>query len=200
MKNIIYKTGIAVAIIIQTAFMASCSMEDVELSRSVFIPDRTSPGLPVYSEWGYNTFGAYIDRVPFISGEEEPAKIYVNSDTLHFFLKGIYRNSKTSFLFSIKGLSPAEYTELTMLNDTVINLKNIACKVEMLKNDTSSVLNIIDGQIYFKRAQLLYVDKVANKTILSGEFRFRTFFGNEPVAISNGRFDVGIGYENFYNF
>lgn len=86
MKNIIYKTAIAVAIILQTAFMASCSMDDVELSRTVFIEDRTSPGLPVYSEWGYNTFGAYIDRVPFVSGEEEPAKVYVNSDTLHFFL------------------------------------------------------------------------------------------------------------------
>ena len=94
MKNIIYRIAISVVIILQTAFMASCSMDDVELSRSVFIPDRTSPGLPEYSEWGYNTFGAYIDRVPFVSGEEEPAKIYVNSDTLHFFLKGIYRNSK----------------------------------------------------------------------------------------------------------
>ena len=200
MKHTIYKTAIYAAIILQSILIASCSVSDFELSRSVFIEDRTNPGLPEYSEWGYNTFGAYIDRVPFVSGEDEPAKIYVNSDTLRFFLKGVYKNSETILLLSVKGLSPTEYTELTILNDTVINLKNGNCKVEMSVKDTLRLLNIIDGQIYFKRAQLLKVDEVAQKTILSGEFRFRTFFNNQPVAISNGRFDVGIGYENFYNF
>ena len=200
MKQLPYKVAIILTIILQIIFGSSCSMSDIELTRSVFIEDRTSPGLPEYSEWGYNTFGAYIDRIPFVSGEEEPSKIYVNADTLRFFLKGKYQNSETSFLFSIKGLSPIEYTELTLLNDTIINLKSYSCEVLMTTNDTKSVLKIIDGQIHFRRAQLLKVDNVAEKTILSGEFRFRTFFDNEPVAISNGRFDVGIGYENFYNF
>lgn len=199
MKHIISKTTATLSIVI-SLFLSSCSISDIELSKSIFIEDTTNPGLPMYSDWGYNTFGAYIDRIPFISGEEEPAKIYVNADTLSFFLKGQYQKEEATILFSIKGLSPVEYTALTILNDTVINLKSSDCTVIMNINKTISTLNIIDGQIHFKRAQILNVDKVASKAILSGEFRFRTFFGNEPVAISSGRFDVGIGYENFYNF
>jgi len=44
------------------------------------------------------------------------------------------------------------------------------------------------------------VDKVLTESILSGTFNFKTFINAEPVSISNGRFDVGIGSENFYKF
>lgn len=200
MKKIIFQTSIALLIIIQAMTTSSCSMSDVELTRSVFIEDKLSPGLPIYSEWGYNTFGAYIDRIPFVSGSQEPAKIYVNTDTLRFFLKGHYENSNLSIIFSIKGIAPNEYNELTLLNDTIIQLKDSNCQVEMNIGGVDNKMTLIDGALYFKRAQLLYVDKEVMKSILSGEFRFRTFIKGEPTAISNGRFDVGIGYENFYKF
>ena len=62
---------------------ASCEkLEDFSLSGTIFIEDPYYPGLPIYSEWGYNTFGAYIDRKPFISTSDDlPIKVIVNRDT-----------------------------------------------------------------------------------------------------------------------
>ena len=79
-------------------------------------------------------------------------------------------------------------------------MKGDKCKVVLTLDKTSKVLNIIEGGFEFRRVQNLYVDKEYTKSIISGVFYFKTFFDNEPVAISNGRFDLGIGFENFYNY
>ncbi len=181
--------------------VSSCQ-SDYSLEKSVFIEDVTSPGLPIYSEWGYNTFGAYIDREKFISESSQlPAKIIVNADTLNLTLKGVMGYGyQVSMKFSIKGFSPADYPDLIMLNDTTINLKDSKCIVSLNIGGVSNVLKIIEGTIQFKRVQNLYVDKELSKAILSGYFNFKTFMQGEPIAISNGRFDLGIGYDNFYNY
>lgn len=184
-----------------TLIVSSCT-SDYSLDKSVFIEDVTSPGLPIYSEWGYNTFGAYIDREKFISESSQlPAKIIVNADTLNLTLKGVMGSgSQVTLKFSIKGFSPADYPDLIMLNDTTINLKDSKCIVSLNKGGVTNVLKIIEGTIQFKRVQNLYVDKELSKAILSGYFNFKTFMLGEPIAISNGRFDLGIGYDNFYNY
>jgi len=184
-----------------TLFVSSCST-DYSLDKSVFIEDVTNPGLPIYSEWGYNTFGAYIDREKFISENSQlPAKIIVNADTLNLTLKGVMNSGyPVTLKFSIKGFAPADYPDLIMLNDTTIDLKNSKCTVTLNNYGKSNVLKIITGTLQFKRVQNLYVDKELSKAILSGYFSFKTFIQNEPVAISNGRFDLGIGYDNFYNY
>lgn len=180
----------------------ACKKQDEYLlSQSVFIEDPYNPGLPIYSEWGYNTFGAYYDRAPFRSNDDVvPAKVFVNNDTLHFLLQGSYQYGNMSLKFSFKGYSPQNEYELTMLNNIVINLKDPGNSVTMRLNGTTYNLNIIEGELHFKKAQKLFVDNELYKTILCGTFRLKTFFNNEPVSIYNGRFDVGIGYENFFNY
>ena len=75
-------------IILFTLLLACEKAEDYSLSQTIFIEDSYYPGLPIYSEWGYNTFGAYIDRKPFISTDYDlPVKIIVNTDTLHMILR-----------------------------------------------------------------------------------------------------------------
>ncbi|NDP22705.1 MAG: hypothetical protein GZ091_16740 [Paludibacter sp.] len=183
--------------------MSSCSsMEDTfQLQKSVFIKDVENPGLPIYSEWGYNTFGAYVDRQVFVSGDSDlPTKIVVNSDTLNLLLKGSLNGRFASIKFSFIGYPLGDYPDLKTLNDSIINLKGNKCIVTLTRDQSSEVLTIIEGKFHFKRVQDLYVDKQYTKAIISGVFSFKTFFGNEPVAISNGRFDLGIGYENFYNY
>ena len=82
MKNINLTNYLVVIMIAVSAMVASCSSADFELSKTVFVEDVDYPGLPIYSEWGYNTFGAYIDRSVFTSNSYElPTKIIVNSDT-----------------------------------------------------------------------------------------------------------------------
>jgi hypothetical protein len=176
-------------------------MDDYFLSQTVFIEDPYYPGLPVYSEWGYNTFGTYIDRKPFVSSDNElPAKIIVNSDTLRLLLKGTMEGRVVSLKFSIEGFDPASYPDLTELNQDTINLKDSGRQVILTIDNNEQVLTVIEGEIIFSRVQKLYVDEELTRTILSGYFHLKTFLDNEPIAISYGRFDLGIGYENFYNY
>ncbi len=180
----------------------SCAkMEDVYLSQSVFIEDPYYPGLPIYSEWGYNTFGAYIDRKPFTSTDTDlPVKIIVNTDTLRLIFRGKMAYQDVDLVFNIKGFSPATHFDLTELNNTTVNLKDSGRQVIMKDGNGPTVLSLIEGDITFDRVQLLYVDEELTRTILSGHFNLKTFMGGEPIAISYGRFDFGIGYENFYNY
>ena len=199
-KHIFYK--FLIISIVSTLF-TSCSSEmsdTYSLKKSIFINDVENPGLPIYSEWGYNTFGAYIDRVTFVSTDNDFTKIIVNGDTLNVLLKGIMNNKFASLRFSFIGYPIADYTNLDLLNNISINMKGSKCIVVLTQENTSKILNIIEGKFEFKRVQNLYVDKQYTKSIVSGVFNFKTFFDKEPVAISNGRFDLGIGYENFYNY
>lgn len=182
--------------------LCSCAkMEEFNLSGTVFIEDPYYPGLPVNSEWGYNTFGAYIDRKPFVSTTEDlPVKIIVNGDTLHFTLRGRMGTQDVDLKFSIKGYSPATYFDLTDLDNQTINLKESGRAVTLKIGGVTTFLNLIEGELTIKRVQRLYVDEEPTRTIISGEFNLKTFLDNEPIAISYGRFDLGIGYENFYNY
>ncbi|MGC3977336.1 MAG: hypothetical protein QM751_03325 [Paludibacteraceae bacterium] len=188
-------------IIVFPTFFAACENSDYQLQKSIFIEDETNPGLPIYSEWGYNTFGAYIDRVKFISDDELlPAKITVKQDTLNIMMSGRYQGVNTTLKFSIKGYSPKNYSELTALQGVKIDLKSSSTSVFLIQKDVSTHLTIIEGELYFKRVQLLFVDKEQTQSILSGVFAFKTFKDSEPIAVANGRFDFGIGYDNFYNY
>ncbi len=185
------------------SFLLTSCMADEDtysLKKSIFIYDVENPGLPIYSEWGYNTFGSYIDRVTFVSTDNDFTKIIVNGDTLNILLKGLMNGKFASLRFSFIGYPIADYTKLELLDKKSINMKDSKCIVVLTQENTSKILKIIEGKFEFKRVQNLYVDKQYTKSIVSGVYNFKTFFGNEPVAISNGRFDLGIGYENFYNY
>lgn len=181
---------------------SSCSKtDDVFLSQSIFIEDPYAPGLPIYSEWGYNTFGAYIDRIPFVSNSSYlPLKVIVNSDTLKLIFKGTMGYETVELDFQFKGYAPANYTELIELDNTLFDLMDESCMVVLKTGDSAKLLNLIEGDFHIQRAQRLFVDETLNRTILSGTFRFKTFLDGEPVAVTNGRFDAGVGYENFYNY
>ncbi|OJV44846.1 MAG: hypothetical protein BGO29_07970 [Bacteroidales bacterium 36-12] len=198
--NNIFKTTIVSLLVIVTFTVSSCSSEDVELSQSVYIEDYDAPGLPIYSEWGYNTFGMYIDKTPFVSTNEfQPSKIYIRPDTFNIDLKGKYGTYSAVMRISLKGFTPNDYPDLVVLNDSLINLKSNNCVVTLDYNGIKMKLDIIQGDILFKKVQKLYVDKELVRTNLSGKIQIKTFINNEPVSINNGRFDLGIGYNNFFN-
>ncbi len=192
--------------ILSLMIITACS-KDHELQKSIFIPDPDFPELPQYSEWGYNTFGAYYDREAFISNSNVvPVKVAVTNDTASFIFQGqsggnyYYETNQMSMKISLAGFIPSNYTELIVLNDSTINLQNPDCRVYITKNNITYAANILSGSLQFKRAQNLLVDKEQTEVILSGYFEFTALINNEPVAISDGRFDVGIGTSNFFNY
>lgn len=197
MKNLILITLAAVALTI-----GACSKDDeYDLSETIFIEDSYYPGLPIYSEWGYNTFGAYIDRAPFVSNTSDlPVKIYVNGDTLHFILRGQVNGSDAVLTFHLQGYSYATNFDLVSLDNTLINLKDPGRSATLKIGSQTTELTIMEGEIQFKRVQRLILDNEPTRVIMSGYFQLKTFLNGEPAAISNGRFDLGIGYGNFFNF
>jgi hypothetical protein len=189
----------AVAVV---ALASSCEkQDDFNLSQTIFIEDPYYPGLPIYSEWGYNTFGAYIDRKPFISTSDDlPVKVIVNTDTLHLIFRGKMGSENVDLKFSVKGFSYQSYYDLTDMNDVTINLKESGRAVTLKTGDMITALDIIEGELELKSVRRLFVDEEFSRVIMSGYFNFKTFMGDEPIAVSHGRFDLGIGYENFYNY
>jgi len=187
--------------------LAGCSKE-YELTKSVFIQDPEYTDLPAYSEWGYNTFGAYYDRLAFISNNEiVPAKIIVTNNEMSFVLDGQKGSSyyyaasdEMTLSFKIPGFIPATYTDLTALNDTILNLANPVYQVIVSMDTLKYTATILSGELNFKRAQNLKVDKKEIEVILSGYFEFKALINEKPVTISNGRFDVGISPDNFYTY
>ena len=199
------------------AIFAACTKSaEFELEKSVYNADPYYPSLPAYSEWGYNTFGAYYDRELFTYNEKEvPAKVINTEGRTSFILKGgldrinynddYYSGYNTTYMdmsiaFVLPGFLPETYVDLVQLNDTIYDLTNPDCHVFATIDTATFEMDIFSGQLEFTRAQQLLVDKKPTKVILSGYFDFKALVDKEPISISYGRFDVGVGEFNFFNY
>ena len=184
-------------------FVFACDTES-ELKRSIFIPDPDDPELPQYSEWGYNTFGAYYDRVTWTSNEfDTPAKITVNDGMAWFTLNGdrntgSFSSEEMSVTVSLPGFDPETYNDLVELHATTFDLTDPQVQMGVMIGGVLHNAEVLEGKIEFVRAQLLKVDGREMETILSGKFECKLSIGGEPVTLSKGRFDVGVGDDNFF--
>ena len=171
-----------------------------KIAQSVFIEDANSPNLPIYSEWGYNTFGVYLDRTPFVSERYSlPIKIIVQADTCHIQMKGEAQGMAGTLTFSFPKFIPQKYEDLVALNGKSYDLQHSKeCVVFFTDNNHKERLSVTEGEIEFKKVQKLYVDKELTRSVLSGIFEFKTFINKEPKSFTFGRFDLGVGEENFF--
>jgi len=196
---------------VTAALLSAACSDEAELQKSVFIPDDDYPELPAYTEWGYNTFGAFYDRELFIYNEYEvPAKVVNTEGTTSFILngtRGLYYyydysdgNNSMSVSFDLIGFLPQSYTDLVVLNDSVIDLMNPDCRVMVTMNGQKYQEEIIGGTLHFKRVQNLLVDKKQVEVILSGTFEYQALINDVPFSVSQGRFDVAVGKDNFYRY
>lgn len=186
------------------------SCDEYDLSGSEFIEDETYSGLPIYSEWGYNTFGAYYDRLPFISDDGVVFKLICRNDTTSMLFIGEKAGSNSSYYnyysdyvpmkmtLSFPDMKLTSETDLLVLNDTVVDLVDLDCEVKLTIDNTVYTTSLIEGTVEFKRSQKLYVDDSFAEMILSGYFNIMLFVNDEPVSITNGRFDFGIDNSNFF--
>ncbi|HBG42757.1 MAG TPA: hypothetical protein DDZ96_06235 [Porphyromonadaceae bacterium] len=190
------KQQIILFTIVLALFATGCSSyEDYRISQSIFIEDVDSPGLPIYSEWGYNTFGAYWDRTPFISEQYDiPTKIIVEAGATNWHLMGHKNGPMQVLTFSFPGYAPTNYNSLISLKGKTFDLTGNECTVSV----NESIIEILEGSISFKQAQKLSVDKELMRVIVSGTFHLKGIYNNEPFSLTSGRFDLGIGEDNFF--
>jgi len=192
MKKFIYALSILALV------FTSCTKD--ELDRTIFVPDEENPSLPAYTEWGYNSFGAEYERSVFVATNSiVPCKIVYKSNTLSFPLIGRYNRNDMTLTFSFPLSQVKTIGELSILNDYVIDLKNGAT-VSLTVNSSQTILDVTDGQLYFKRFQLLRVDGQVNRIILSGTFDLKFLRNGLPESMSDGRFDMGITDRDFYSY
>ena len=190
---------------------SSCS-DEANLRTSVFVPDDEYPDLPAYTEWGYNSFGAYWEREIFrFIDYKIPAKMINTGGRTSFVLYGSkstygyyhydYRDmDEMSLSFDFYSFDPQVYTDLIWLNDLTIDLAGPTIAVRAKIDSVDYDLDILSGKIVFRRAQNLYVDKELYEVILSGTFEFQALVEGEPVSVSLGRFDIGMTGDNFYRY
>lgn len=173
---------------------------DYLITESVFIEDAENPGLPIYSEKGYNSFGVYWGLQPWITGRgHDPSKIVVKEDTCHIYLSGSIRDEiPYTLVFSLPDYIPADYSALISLNNKIFDLTGTDSSISLLMGDIPRKLEILDGEFHVKRAQYLHIDKKLQGSVLSGTFSFKATVDGNPATFSNGRFDMRFGEDNFY--
>ena len=194
------------ALLIMCCGLFACS-EETELRKSIFFPDSEFPELPQYSEWGYNTFGAYYDRQPFISNDiEVPVKVIQRDEKTSFVLTGqkgvgYYTYPSTfSVTIIISGFQAESYSDLIKFHNTTLDLADPALTVVVTEKLNADTVDILQGEFQFTRAQFLLVDQKPREVILSGIFGFQALVNGLPVSITNGRFDVGVHEDNFFRY
>lgn len=181
--------------------IGGCS-EDYDLEKSIFYPDPEFPQLPMYSEWGYNTFGAFYDRQVFISQDDiTPLKVIVKDDSTFFRFNGrLGYSHEMSMVFYMTDILPATYDQLTVLDQKTLDLNDPRYGVKLYLDGERQDMELLGGTVEFRKAQYLLVDKVPEEVILSGTFELQVVIDDEPFTISRGRFDVGVCYDNFFRF
>ena len=177
----------------------ACKSEP-DMERTIFVPDEEDATLPAYTEWGYNSFGAEYEREYFLASQRiVPCKIMydVNNNQLRFSLHGTRSAAEMTleFIFPVEQMT--DYKDLAKLHDVKIDLAVVDCTVKIWQGENETVLDVLNGELHFKRTQLLYVDDQVNRVILSGTFDLRFMQRGFPTNISYGRFDLGMNNRYF---
>ena len=176
------------------------SCEENSLDKTIFIPDKDYPELPAYSEWGYNSFGAIYERANFISTNDiVPCKIVYRDGTLNFSLIGRHNRDNATLTFSFPLSEVKTIEDLAALHNLTVNLADTGT-VKLEENNSQTTFEVLSGQLWFKRFQLLRVDEQVNRIILSGIFEVKFLKNGLPENISYGRFDMGITNRDFYSY
>ena len=196
---------------VAASLFAACSGYD-SIDNSIWISDPDDFCLPKYSEWGYNTFGAVMGRSYFVSNwrREIPCSMEWHSadSSLEFTMNGneAYKEIvggsdyiSYSHEMSLTIIIPCDSVidscqKLYLLNGEKISLTDPDIKV-LVKNGENApelVTDIRNGELFFKRVQMLYIDGKFEEAIVSGTFEIRYVKNGEKTWLTDGRFDLGV--------
>ncbi|RNC65199.1 hypothetical protein [Proteiniphilum sp. X52] len=186
--------------LILLAVAGGCSRGfDYRISNSVFIEDTDNPGLPVYSEKGYNSFGVYWGLSLWTTQlPHDPSKVVIDNDSCHIHLSGSVGSNLHTLVISFPEYTPATFAELLSLNGKDFDLPGQECAISLLYGNRPMNLKILSGSFTVKRAQKMFIDKELESVVLSGTFSFKATIDGVAETFSNGRFDMRFGNENFY--
>ena len=194
-------------IIIAVAFIAMTACSKSDFKQIQYIEDPDYPGLPVYSEMGYNTFGAYInENVLYSNGSNRPFYLVADRECLTMTLYGWHNGNNLNLVFTLPIDSTyhlEDYHSLLVLDGKsfTIDTTPTNCNVKMEGYYAPDIESIYSGYIKFEKVQQVIVDKTDAEVVVSGKFQFRAFtHDGSRIDVTGGRFDLGVDNANFVNF
>jgi hypothetical protein len=188
-------------------FIGGCYRDtpDQDLQKPVFINDVNNPGLPIASDLGYNTFGAYYNSKIWVSPKNQnnissDAEFIVgtfNDSTVIHFKGNDYTNQPLEIDFLITKNVIVSDDDLVIFGKRSFNLKGDSVKIRI----GSTVINAQSGSINFSSVRSLILDKKKMGTIISGTFEMTGILNGNKVELENGRFDLLVpSLPHFYNY
>jgi hypothetical protein len=190
-----------------TLFIGGCYRDTPEqdLEKPVFINDVNNPGLPVASELGYNTFGAYYNSKIWISSKtqnyvspDDMLTIGTTEDSTVIHLEGIdYANQPLEVAFLITKHVIVNDDDLASFGKRSFDLKGDSVKIRI----GGMVINVQSGSINFSSVRSLILNREKMGTILSGTFEMTGMLNGNKVELKKGRFDFLVKSQPyFYNY
>jgi hypothetical protein len=125
-----------------------------------------------------------------VSSKITPCTITYGTTQLQFLLHGTIGNGsemKLLFIFPLK--EPIlKYEDLVKLDKKEFNLSSSTYTVKI----DNTILQVSSGKLTFDRVQLLIIDDVKDRAILSGTFDLTFTKDGATSKISDGRFDLNV--------
>ena len=194
-------------IIIAMALIAMTACSKSDFKEIQYISDPDFPGLPIYSEMGYNTFGAYINEKVFYSNwSERPFYLVADRESLTMTLYGWNDNNNLNMVFTLpidSSYHLEDYHSLLALDGKKFEIDTTptSCNVKFEGYYSPEIESIYSGYIKFEKVQQVIVDKTDAEVVVSGKFQFRAFTPDGTrIDVTGGRFDLGVDNANFVNF
>lgn len=196
-----------IIILVAVLAMTACSKSDFKETQ--YIDDPNYPGLPIYSEMGYNTFGAYINEDVFsvpTFGSHRPFYLVADRECLTMTLYGNCAGTDLNMIFTLPidtTYHLEDYHSLLALDGKTFTIDTIptSCNVMMDGLYAPIIASIYSGYIKFEKVQQVIVDKTDTEVVVSGKFQFRAFsLLGTRIDVTGGRFDLGVDNANFVNF
>ena len=196
-------------IIFAMAFLALTACSKSDFKETQYIDDPDYPGLPIYSEMGYNTFGAYINELAFnVSqyGSIRPFYLVADRESLTMTLYGWREGTNFNMVFTLPIDSTyhlEDYHSLLALEGKTfaIDTTPTSCNVRFEGFYPPEIESIYSGHISFDKVRQVVVDKENTEVVVAGKFQFRAFTPEGVrIDVVGGRFDLGVDNTNFVIF
>ena len=182
-------------IIILAAALALTACSKSDFKETQYIEDPEYPGLPIYSEMGYKSYGN--NRKFYLVADREGLSM-----TLYGWLNG--HSLSMIFNFPIDTTFVLnDYHDLLKLDGMsfAIDTTDTSCRLKMEGPYAPEIASIYSGKITFDHVHQVVVDKEDKEVVVSGKFQFRAFTPNGTrIDVSGGRFDLGVDNSNFVNY
>lgn len=196
-------------IIIAIALLALTACSKSDFKETQYIEDPNYPGLPIYSEMGYNTFGAYINEEAFsvsYYGSNRPFYLVADRECLAMTLYGWCDGINFNMIFTLPidtTYHLQNYQSLIALEGKTFNIDTdpTSCNVYFDGIYPPEIESIYSGYFSFEKVRQVMVDKENTEVVVAGKFQFRAFTP-EGICIDvvGGRFDLGVDDTNFVIF